>query len=321
MRSRWVKQPEFASTIVAFWPKVFRAPNAKCPSKTIRTTFAFDGESWIKLEDKVNLEELDSKAAKLPERVPMTIICFERDPRNPEPQEDSDAAPEKEPQTNEQRLREEAHSREHLMTHRPKNPFSPICQRAKMYAPQARKVGGSSSIESKSYGAHLTVDHLITRDLRDHGFDDQRVGLVIKDVCTKFWYVYPSPTKEADQAHDDLLHFVGVNDEIRIIYSDNAPELNDAVHRMGIRHNTSREYVDENKAVIECEMRTILEGTRANLVQSGLPDSMWPLAAQHHAMALNTSPRVDTGAIPWEGRFGEQFPGMRSFRCSGIVSE
>ena len=302
MRSGWVKQPEFASTIIAFWPRVLRAPNAKCPSKTIRTTFAFNGEAWVKIEGDFNLEELDSRAAKVPERVPMTITCFESNPRNPELQEDSDAELEKEPQTNEQRLRDEAHSSEHLMTHRPKNPFCPICQRAKMYAPQALKVGGSSSIESKSYGAHLTVDHLITRD--------QRVGLVIKDVCAKFQCVYPSPTKEADQVHDDLLHFVGVDDEIGIIYSDHAPELKDAVHRMGIRHNTSREYVDENKAVIEREVRTILEGTRANLVQSGLPDSMWPLAAQHHAMALNTSPRVATGAIPSEGRFGEQFPGM-----------
>ena len=128
--------------------------------------------------------------------------------------------------------------------------------------------------------------------------------------CAKFRYVYPSPTKEAGQVHDDLLHFIGVNDEIGIIYSDNAPELKDAIHRMGIRRNMSRVYVDENKAVIEREIRSILEGTRANLVQSGLPDSVWPLAAQHHAMALNTSPRVDTGAIPWEGRFGEEFPGM-----------
>ena len=172
MCSGWAKRPEFASTIVAHWPKVFRAPNAKCPSKSLRTTFAFNGEAWIKLEDKVDLEKLDSIAAKLPERVPITITCFERDPKVPYPKEDSDAEPEREPQTNEQRLREEARSRKHLMTHRPKNPFCPVCQRARMYAPQARKVGGSSSIESKSYGAHLTIDHLITRDLRDHGFDD-----------------------------------------------------------------------------------------------------------------------------------------------------
>ena len=54
--------------------------------------------------------------------------------------------------------------------------------------------------------------------------------------------------------------------------------------RSSCRHNTSREYVDENKASIEREIRTTLEGTRSNLEQSGFPERDWPLAAQHHAL-------------------------------------
>ena len=79
---------------------------------------------------------------------------------------------------------------------------------------------------------------------------------------------------------------------------------------MKFRHNTSRAYVDENKAVIEREIRTVLEGTRANLTQAGLPDSLWPYAAQHHAMALNTTKRLDVARIPWEDRFGTPFNGL-----------
>ena len=41
-----------------------------------------------------------------------------------------------------------------------------------MMAPHARKLGGSSTIKSEKYGDHLTIDHIITRDLRDYGFDD-----------------------------------------------------------------------------------------------------------------------------------------------------
>ncbi|CAE7575020.1 GIP [Symbiodinium pilosum] len=153
------------------------------------------------------------------------------------------------------------------MTHRPKNPYCPVCQRAKMMAPHARKLGGSSTIKSDKYGDHLTI-----------------LGTV---VLTTKRYVYPNATKEGEQCYENLLHFTGVDDEIGVIYSDNAPELEYAVKKLGVRHNTSREYSDENKAVIEREIRTVLEGTRAALTQAGLPDKMWPLAAQHRCIALN----------------------------------
>ena len=59
-------------------------------------------------------------------------------------------------------------------------------------------------------------------------------------------------------------------------------------------------YVDNNKAVIEREIRTVLEGAGANLVQSQLPERHWPLASEHHCMALNTSTRLDNGKVPWQ---------------------
>ena len=34
---------------------------------------------------------------------------------------------------------------------------------------------------------------------------------------------------------------------------------------------------------------------------------LWLLAAQHHAMALNLTERLDSKSIPWERRFGEAF--------------
>ena len=37
---------------------------------------------------------------------------------------------------------------------------------------------------------------------------------------------------------------------------------------------------------------------------------LWPLAAQHHAMALNLTERFDSKSIPWEDRFGEAFDGL-----------
>ena len=101
-----------------------------------------------------------------------------------------------------------------------------------------------------------------------------------------------------------------VEDKVGVVYSDNAPELKDAAKRMMFRHNTARAYVDENKAVIEREIRTVLEGTIANLTQAGLPDSLWPYAAQHHAMALNTTKRLLVARIPWEDQFRSPLDGL-----------
>ena len=180
-----------------------------------------------------------------------------------------------------------------------------------MFAPQSRKVGGTSTIESKAFGDHITCDHIILKDLTEFGFHDQKDGFAIKDVFTNFRYCYPSETKTADQCHEDFLHFLQVKDEVGIVYSDNAPELIATMKKLGIRRNTSRQYVDKNKAVIEQEIRTVLEGTRANLVQSGLPERYWPLASEHRCMALNASTRLDNGKVPWQLRFGEDF----SFWC------
>ena len=171
-----------------------------------------------------------------------------------------------------------------------------------MYAPQARRKGGSSTIHSKAFGDHITFDHIITRDAKDYGFQDETVAHVVKDVYSKFRYAYPATNKSGEQCHEDMLHFLAVDDNVKVLYSGNALEFDYAAKQPRCRHKTSRAYVDENKAVIEREIRTILEGTRSNLVQSGLPNRYWPLAAQHHAMCLNITKRLDNGQVPWDMR-------------------
>ena len=65
-----------------------------------------------------------------------------------------------------------------------------------MLAPHARKRGGASTIQSKAFGDHITIDHVVTRDLRDHGLDSEKVAVVVRDVFGKFRYVYPSPRRQ-----------------------------------------------------------------------------------------------------------------------------
>ena len=66
-------------------------------------------------------------------------------------------------QSKEAKLRREAGSLDHLMTHLPKNPFCPSCKGAKMQAAPRRR--GATSREDEDAPAELvdvvTADHLI----------------------------------------------------------------------------------------------------------------------------------------------------------------
>ena len=85
----------------------------------------------------------------------MSLTSFEKSREDPADTPDSDledpeppAPPEGEGRDlrGQAKLREEATSTKHLSTHRPKNPFCPVCPKAKMLAPHARKKGGSGTI-------------------------------------------------------------------------------------------------------------------------------------------------------------------------------
>ena len=127
---------------------------------------------------------------------------------------------------------------------------------------------------------------------KDHGLDGERVALIIKDVYSKFRYIYPAEAKDTESCINSFKHFFEVEDKISIIYSDSAPELIAAARGLKARLVTARVYNNENKSVIEREIRTIFEGTRANLEQAGAGVKLWPLAAQHHATALKFDGKV-----------------------------
>ena len=122
-------------------------------------------------------------------------------------------------------FRDEATSLQHLMCHTPKNPFCETCNRAKMYKYPSRQKGGSTQVEAKKFGDHLTAGHLITSDDREIGIDQSRVALVVRDVATDFRYVYPAARKTSHQCVMAFKHFVRTGETANIFYSDRAPEL------------------------------------------------------------------------------------------------
>ena len=264
---------------------------------------------WSLLEDSVNIDDLEGIYGEVPEGTVASITLFALPEGEEEAQADSDVEPYSFPKAKkgEASLRAEAASPEHELTHRPKNPFCPICKRAKVYAPQARKTGGSSTIYSKAFADHITVDHIITADAKDYGFQEETVAHVVKDVYSKFRYVYPSKTKSCEQCYEDMLHFLGVDDEVKVIYSDNA--LGFRLCNCVLVTTLLESMLTRTKQLLNVRSERSLRVQ--GLMQSGLPDRYWPLASQHHAICLNITMRLDNGQIPWDIRFGSKFNGKR----------
>ena len=226
----------WASTV----SKAFRTPAPRHPRCDIRTTWLFYHGAWSKVGDRVSLEEVPNKTAKLEGKVVMSLTSFEKSREDLADTPDSDLEdpePQAPPEGEGQDLRGEAKLKKPLV----RSICSPIAQRTHsvQFAKRHRcwhrmrgRRGSSGTVTSKKFGDHATMDHIITRDLKDHGLDGERVALVIKDVYPKFRYIYPAEAKDTESCINSFKHFLKVEDKIGTIYSDNAPELIAAAIRL-----------------------------------------------------------------------------------------
>ena len=57
----------------------------------------------------------------------------------------------------------EAKSKQHVYTHRPKNPYCDVCNRSKMLKHYARKTDGSRRIVAEGFGDHNVADFVLIR--------------------------------------------------------------------------------------------------------------------------------------------------------------
>ena len=196
-------------------------------------------------------------------------------------------------------LRKEATIVHHLLTHMPKNPFCPVCQRAKMDKPPSYKTDGVRSIKSETFGEHLTCGHVIVYRDNEASIQGCRLALILKDVGTSVMHAYPCGRKSQDECYHALTHFVSNKDEVGTIYSDNAPEITGAIKDLGWRHEQSKAYIHQSNALAERAIRATTEGTRSNLEQAGLSHCYWPHALEHACVCHNASNPRGIEYTPW----------------------
>ena len=87
-------------------------------------------------------------------------------------------------------------------------------------------------------------------------------------------------------------------------------ERHAACRAEGIRHDVADSDRHESNGVIERCNRTVIEGTKCLLFQSGMPHKYWPQAMQTFCMNYNfTHIDAHKGTVPQVERHGAQFAG------------
>ena len=104
---------------------------------------------------------------------------------------------------------------------------------------------------------------------------------------------------------------MGPGISIKVLYSDNHSSLKAACNAMGILRRQAQPGDPQSNGVIEGLNHRILQGTRANLIQAGLPNCFWPFASQHWCFLRNVHPRGDNEPSPYFLKHGVDFEGMR----------
>ncbi len=135
------------------------APGALAPEMTKQD----DQDSTSSAEDK---ETVHGFAADIPDDAPLSIAPAHPGCPGPDPQETDESDVEGEPRVaNEQKLRLEATSLQHLLTHMPKNPFCRTCVLTKAQRRPARRKGGLSRntpLNSAKCALWITGSHATT---------------------------------------------------------------------------------------------------------------------------------------------------------------
>ena len=205
---------------------------------------------------------------------------------DPPPEEEGEGAADARVRRN---LREEAKSLQHLLTHRPHNPYCDACNRGKMRDKKLFKGAFEARREPTAWLDLVTADHLVSRDGKMQGLTGDRDAIVIKDLYTGIKNVIPVENKSQHSATKGLRYFVGDPTKVKRCYTDGSPELEAALEELSVLHEQSRPGKPQNNSKIERTNLDVLEGTRCALIQAGLPECFWPFAAPHYCFLENTS--------------------------------
>ena len=142
--------------------------------------------------------------------------------------------------------------------------------------------------DPKAFGDLVTSDSVfaIKRNSTNPARVNETTTLVVRDKATNWIAAYPAKKKSAEDIMEAVNHFKG-SETIKRWYSDGAPELHSVCRKLGIRHDVSNPHRSETNGLIERTNRTVIEGARCLLYQSGMPYKYWNTAVKCFADNYN----------------------------------
>jgi len=220
---------------------------------------------------------------------------------------------------------------DHYLTHLPKHPGCKACMNCKVQrkhcrdhnkARQRKLVDVSKTDKSdvllphekvsddpKKFGDLVTSDSVfaIKRNSTNPARVNETTTLVVRDKATGWLAAYPAKRKSAEEILEAVNNFKG-SETIARWYSDGAPELHSVCRKLGIRHDISDPHRSETNGLIDRTNRTLIEGARCLLFESGMPYKYWNTAVKCFADNYNfthfDSKRGTNGHIE---RLGKKF--------------
>eukprot|EP00971_Amphidinium_carterae_P120930 2395466-Amphidinium_carterae.1 len=90
----------------------------------------------------------------------------------------------------------------------------------------------------------------------DFGIEKEAAMIVVLDVCTRWLQCYPVVSKEADEICEALRDFCGPKLYIKVMYSDNAPELVKAAHERAWVHERAIPGISKNNGFMMGKMKS-----------------------------------------------------------------
>eukprot|EP00439_Symbiodinium_sp_Y106_P050980 s212_g6.t1 len=118
---------------------------------------------------------------------------------------------------------------------------------------------------------------------------DEVVSFVCRDRYSGMVWTYPAETKGSEEVENSLRHFCGRKSPIVSVASDCAPEILKAVRDLGFNSEPSVPGDRLHNPFAESTIRTLKQGTRALLLQSGLGERFWKYAQRCFAVHCNVS--------------------------------
>ena len=286
----------FGGSRLCTTPNPERSQVGEDHSKALRNTWLHTAkDQWFEVENQVKWQELECQDASLLFAADLMVTEFHNGPPPPSGESAKLAVPREpaqravpegkvEAQSNSAANQDQNSDEEwvddlepnHFLTHYPKSRKCNICLQAKLTGFYHRRRPNQSESLQDARNAEepdgpcqrIAVDHMFVYDQPADG--DEVVSFVCRDRFSGLVWAHPAESKDSEEVENSLRHFCGRKSPIVSVASDCAPEILKAVRDLGFNSEPSVPGDPLHNPFAESTIRTLKQGTRTLLLQSGL---------------------------------------------------